>query len=210
MKIDARDDRRGLTAMASIRRYARPRRAAERCEICEAGLSADHSHLIESSTGRMACACEPCAILLGNQAGARYRRVPRLARFLPDFRFSDELWEEFSIPINLAFFLRSTPAGGVVGLYPGPAGATESPVAEEAWEALAEENPILRRLEPDVEGLLVNRVGEARECYRVGLDECYRLVGLIRTNWRGMTGGTAIWHEIARFFEGLKGRSDHA
>ena len=77
----------------------------------------------------------------------------------------------------------------VVALYPSPAGATESLVTPEAWEALVAENPVLRDFEPDVEALLVNRVGEARECYRVGIDECYKLVGLIRTHWRGLSGG---------------------
>ncbi len=119
-------------------------------------------------------------------------------------------WEELSIPINLAFFLHSTPAGRVVALYPSPAGATESLVAPEAWEALAEENPVLHDFEPDVECLLVNRVGDSRECYRVGIDECYRLVGLVRTHWRGLSGGATVWDEIGRFFAGLKERSPHA
>jgi hypothetical protein len=92
-------------------------------------------------------------------------------------------------------------------LYPSPAGATEALVPAEAWEALTEENPVLRGLEPDVEGLLVNRVGEARECYRVGIDECYKLVGLIRIHWRGLSGGTVVWDQIGRFFAGLKERS---
>ena len=126
--------------------------------------------------------------------------MPRRVQFLPDFRLTDEAWEDLHLPINLAFFLRSTPAGRVVALYPSPAGATESLVALEAWQALAAENPVLRDLEPDVEALLVNRVGESRECYRVGIDECYKLVGLIRTHWRGLSGGPAVWDEIGRFF----------
>jgi hypothetical protein len=62
-------------------------------------------------------------------------------------------------------------------------------------------------LEPDVEALLVNRIGDARECYRVGVDECYRLAGLIRTNWHGLSGGSEVWAAIARFFEALRRRS---
>jgi hypothetical protein len=119
-------------------------------------------------------------------------------------------WEGLNLPINLAFFLYSTPAGRVVALYPSPAGATESQVAPEEWEALTAENPALRDFEPDVEALLVNRIGEARECYRVGIDECYKLAGLIRTHWRGLSGGQAAWDEIGRFFAGLKGRETHA
>ncbi len=55
-----------------------------------------------------------------------------------------------------------------------------------------------------MEALLVNRVGAARDHYRVGVDECYRLVGLLRTHWRGFSGGQAVWDEIGRFFAGLK------
>ena len=42
----------GLTALASLRRYVRPRAAAvrERCELCDAELAAEHSHLIEPAT----------------------------------------------------------------------------------------------------------------------------------------------------------------
>ena len=36
-------------------------------------------------------------------------------------------------------------------------------------------------MEPDVEALLINRVGPAREYFLAPIDECYRLVGLIRT-----------------------------
>src|SRR5207237_10840384 len=101
-------------------------------------------------------------------------------------------------------------AGRVAALYPSPAGATEALPPPDAWEALAEDNPVLRTLEPDVEALLVNRLGEAPEHYRVGVDVCYALVGLVRTHWRGLSEGKAVWEEIARFFAGLKGRSGAA
>lgn len=211
MKIEARDEARPRSAFASIRRYIRPPRPIERCDVCDAALQAEHAHLVETATGRLTCACEPCAILFGNQQpGARYRRVPRDARRLPDFDFPDAAWEGFSIPIDLAFFLQSTPAGRVVAFYPSPGGAVQSLVAADAWDALIEANPVLRRFEPDVECLLVNRGGRTRDSYRVGVDACYKLVGLVRTHWRGMTGGTEVWNEINRFFDGLGERSSHA
>ena len=200
----------GLAALSSLRRFARPRAVRERCELCDAELAADHSHLVEPASRNLVCACEACAILFSGQAGTKFRRVPRRVRFLPDFRMADEAWEGLQLPINLAFFLHSTPAGRVVALYPSPAGATESLVSPESWQALVEENPVLRDLEPDAEALLVNRIGEARECYRVGVDECYKLVGLIRTHWRGLSGGQAAWDEIGRFFVDLKRRGSHA
>ena len=50
--------RHGLTALASLRRYVRPRAAAvrERCELCDAELATEHSHLVEPATRRLACA----------------------------------------------------------------------------------------------------------------------------------------------------------
>ena len=62
-------------------------------------------------------------------------------------------------------------------------------------------------LEPDVEALLVNRARGARRHWLVPIDECYALVGLIRTHWRGLTGGAEVWEEIGRFFEELDRRS---
>src|SRR5207237_5374445 len=106
-------------------------------------------------------------------------------------------------PIGLAFFFSRTPAGKVVALYPSPAGATESLLPLEAWEELSAENPVLRELEPDVEALLVNRVGQAREHYRVPIDECFRLVGLIRTTCRGLSGRPEVRGAIAHCLASL-------
>ncbi len=142
----------------------------------------------------------PAPILFDGHAAGTYRRVLRRAQLLPDFRLNDETWASLQLPIELAFFLHSTPARRVVALYPSPGGATEAAVAPDAWAMLVEDNPVLQKFEPDVEALLVNRVRSARECYRVGVDRCYGLVGLIRRHWRGMSGGTAVWDEIDRFF----------
>ena len=73
-----------------------------------------------------------------------------------------------------------------------------------------DDNPVLLKLEPDVEALLVNRLAAEPEHYRVGVDVCYELVGLVRMHWRGMSGGTAVWREIAGFFAKLSERSSGA
>jgi hypothetical protein len=62
-------------------------------------------------------------------------------------------------------------------------------------------------MEPDVEGLLVNRVGETREYFIAPIDECFKLVGLIRMHWRGFSGGAQAWGEIGRFFDQLRQRA---
>jgi hypothetical protein len=67
-------------------------------------------------------------------------------------------------------------------------------------------------MEPDVEALLANRVGAARgvtaQYYVVPIDECYKLVGLIRLHWHGLSGGTEVWREVATFFSSLKARAE--
>jgi hypothetical protein len=50
-------------------------------------------------------------------------------------------------------------------------------------------------------------MGEAREYYVAPIDECYKLVGLIRANWRGLSGGAEVWERISRFFCDLKAKS---
>ena len=108
------------------------------------------------------------------------------------------------IPINVAFFVKSSARSDVIALYPSPAGATESQLDLAAWEELEACNPLLALLEPDTEALLVNRVDGAREHYRVSIDHCYELVGIIRAGWRGISGGSKVWEAIRQFFDALK------
>jgi hypothetical protein len=192
---------------ATLRQFARPRPPAERCELCGAALASVHPHLIEESSRRLQCACEPCAVLFSGRKDGRFRRVePRVER-LEDFRLDDAQWEDLHLPINLAFFIHGRAAGRVQAFFPSPAGATESLLTLDAWRDLAEANPLLGHLEPEVEALLVNRLGGARNYYLVSIDQCFTLVGLIRSHWRGFSGGTAVWEEIARFFTALDERS---
>ena len=144
--------------------------------------------------------------------GTKYKRVPRRVLVLADFHLSDGQWESLMVPISMAFFFRSTPDARVVAFYPSPAGATESLLPLETWTDIEDANPVLQELESDVEALLVNRVGYARgfaapEYYVLPIDECYKLVGLIRSNWRGLSGGTEVWQRIGGFFDGLKQRA---
>ncbi|MBW3542952.1 MAG: hypothetical protein KY476_22040 [Planctomycetes bacterium] len=198
---------RHLTPLAKLRRFARPQPAVERCELCAASLPPEHEHLVEPVERRLLCACTACAILFPNQSATRYRRVPRRVEFLRAFRLGDLRWESLEIPIELAFFFESTSAGRVTAVYPSPAGPVESLLPFDAWAEVVAENPILREFEPDVEALLVHRAAAGRECYRVPIDECYRLVGLIRTHWQGFSGGRELEEETERFFEQLKARS---
>lgn len=166
-----------------------------------------HSHLFEGPTRQLLCSCEPCAILFSGRGDGRFRHVPPRVELLTGFCLSDEQWNELHLPINLAFFVHNSTSGKVQAYFPSPAGATESLLPLDAWESLAARNPVLRTLESDIDALLVNRLGPAHAHYRVSIDECFTLVGLIRAHWRGLSGGTTVWTEIGDFFNGLNERS---
>ncbi len=175
------------------------------------GIVAAHPHLIEVAQRNILCTCDACAILFSGQ-GVKFKRVPRRVRFLTGFNLSDAEWNGLMVPINMAFFFKSSLEDRVVALYPSPAGATESLLGLESWNDIVAANPILNEMEPDVEGLLVNRLGYSRgysaaEYYLLPIDECYKLVGLIRLHWNGLSGGTEVWQKLGEFFSGLKARS---
>ncbi len=194
-------------AFAVLRRFARKRTAAEHCELCGADLQPLHPHLLDTQNRHILCSCDPCAILFSGQAAGHYLRIPRDCRRLHDFVLSDELWQSLMIPINLAFFYRQADTGRVVAMYPSPAGAVESMLSFDAWNEIESENPALKAMQPEVETLLVNRVGTAREYYLAPIDQCYRLAGLIRLHWKGLSGGTEVWRHIQVFFDGLRGQN---
>jgi hypothetical protein len=157
----------------------------------------------------MLCACRACKLLFdrGAAGGGHYRLVPERRLALAGFEMDDALWARLQIPVDMAFFFRNSTVGRVVAFYPGPAGATESTLELAAWEQLESANPELRSLEPDVEALLVDRARGARRHFLVPIDDAYRLVALIRTRWRGLTGGTDVWQGIEDYFDDLSGRA---
>lgn len=202
------------TPFSTLRRFtqraARPAEAApERCELCGEPIPGEHRHLLEVSAREIKCACRACSILFDREAASqgKYRLAPDRRLYLAELHLSDVQWERLRIPVGMAFFFRSTPAGRVVAFYPSPMGATESLLELTIWEELEESNPVLKGMEPDVEALLVNRARGAQQHFLVPIDECYRLVGSIRRHWKGLSGGREVWQEIERFFDALKERS---
>jgi len=193
--------------LAALRRYARPRAVEERCDLCSVVLYPGHRHLLELASRKIFCSCDACAMRFEGVIDARFKLIPRDARAVPGMAMSDAQWESLALPISLAFFFFSTPAGKMTALYPSPAGATESLLPLETWSMLVGTNPLLGAIEPDVEALLVNRVGEARDYFIAPIDMCFELAGLIRMHWRGLHGGDVVWAKIGEFFSRLRAQT---
>ncbi len=100
--------------------------------------------------------------------------------------------------------MRSTVTECVVAMYPSPAGATESELHFQSWDRMAELNPVLREMEPDIEGLIVNRLSDPPVYAIAPIDRCYGLTGAIKASWEGISGGTGVEHAVTRFFEDLR------
>jgi hypothetical protein len=204
-------------AFGALRQFTRSRRVSseplERCELCSAGLAHEHPHLVELATRTIICACDPCALLFDNASVGKYKRVSRRVLRLADFEVTDAQWDGLLIPINMAFFFRSSLENRMIALYPSPAGAVESLLPMEAWRDIEKSHATLMQLKPDIEALLVNRVGHAHgltkaEYYIAPIDDCYRLVGIIRMHWKGLSGGTEVWAAIGHFFSELRAKAE--
>jgi hypothetical protein len=184
-------------AFAALRDFSRERPPVEWCDLCATPLAPRHDHLLDTQTRRLQCACQPCVCLLGENPGSRWTLVRHGVQRRSDVHVSDEAWQALGLPVDLAFFVHRSTIGRIVALYPSPAGLVEAGV-----ELM---HPLLADLRPDVEALLVNRTAGRRDYYLVSIDECYRLVGLLRLHWNGFSGGTEVQERIGQFFAALDG-----
>jgi len=189
------------TALERIaaRTAARRDGAPQRCGVCAAAIAPDHRHLLDEAEA-VTCACPACVLLFDRSSPAGgYVVVPdRRVRLRP--ASTDGL----NVPVGLAFVV-DRGDGQVVAHYPSPLGSTEAAVDPDAWASLVASAPALSTLRPRVEALLVrtNSRAAADEVWLVPIDDCFRLVAAIRQHWTGMSGGSAVWLAVARFFDDL-------
>jgi hypothetical protein len=160
--------------------------------------------LLETAQRQIVCACDACELTFRGVINGRFKSIPRDVRKLPEFQLSNGVWESLALPINLAFLFRDSRSNRIVAMFPSPAGPTESLLMPEAWEDLARENPALLGMAADVEALLLNRLGAARDYFIAPIDRCFELVGLVRTHWRGLSGGDVVWKQIESFLDRLR------
>jgi hypothetical protein len=191
--------------------FAKPdtRPAGEICELCNEAIPAEHPHVVNLESRALQCSCRPCYMLFTERGagGGRYASVPERYLHDRDFSLTDAQWDEFQIPVRMAFFFVNSVLGKTVAFYPSPAGATESMLPDDTWGEIMAANPLFATIEPDVEALLVYRRDRAYECFLVPIDACYELVGHVRKNWKGFDGGEEAWAAIDGFFDGLRSRS---
>lgn len=188
-----------------LRRPRNDRPEPERCDLCAEPLPEAHRHMLDVPKSAVMCTCRPCSLLFDQSAagGRHYRLLPERRTELTGFRIDDVLWAALGVPVGLAFFVRDGATGEVSVGYPSPLGATRATVEPEVWEEVTAGYPGPVDLADDVEALLVHRSKTAQEHWIVPLDDCYRLVAVVRTHWRGLSGGEEVWEHIDGFFSGL-------
>ncbi|MBK8901651.1 MAG: hypothetical protein IPM53_10745 [Anaerolineaceae bacterium] len=198
-----------------LQRFARTARETavpdeERCEFCSELIPPQHVHLLEVESRDILCACRACSILFDRQEASlgKYRRIGERRLSLPEFKLDDVQWASLRLPVDMVFFFFSTPAARVMAYYPSPMGPTESLLKLQTWAEIVANNPLLQDMEQDVEALLINRARGARHTFLVPIDDCYRLVGLLRQQWRGFSGGPEVWQAIDAFFAQLAAQAE--
>jgi hypothetical protein len=191
----------GSTLARMIRRGATQGAAAEEaCELCSAGLPEAHRHVLDLDRDELRCVCQACSLLFEREAAGRghYRLVPQRHVRL---QAPPESLEQ-AVPVGLAFFVLQ-PDGTLLARYPSPISATMWEPDREVWDGLVRRWPQLLDMEPAVEALLVNTSRGRAEHWIVPIDDCYRLVAVVREHWTGMSGGRDVWPAVDGFFARL-------
>ncbi|MEU6478660.1 DUF5947 family protein [Streptomyces sp. NPDC047017] len=192
-------------ALARVIRSAAGRAAAagtETCELCAAPVAGEHAHVYDTAQAEVRCACGPCSVLFAGDgaAGGHFRLVPRRR-----VRLGRVDTEALGVPVGLVFFVPRAD-GTVTAQGPSPAGAMRWEVDAAAWRRAAGQCPELASMEPDVEALLVNTVRGLDHHWIVPVDDCFRMVAVVRREWRGLSGGSRVWPAVEEFFAGLTER----
>ena len=142
----------------------------------------------------------------GSEIQARFRTASNSS---PNFEMTDGQWESLMIPINWPSSF--APASRTERSRSIPARrarlnrccrSTHGQRSSRAIRVCIHSSPTSRLCSSIAYG---HAHGLTRaEYYIAPIDECYKLVGLIRTNWKGLSGGTEVWDEVGRFFAELR------
>ncbi|MFF8594632.1 DUF5947 family protein [Streptomyces sp. NPDC015220] len=176
--------------------------AAQVCEVCAAPVPGEHPHLYDAERAQVSCACGPCSVLFAGDGagGGRFRLVPRRR-----VRLGRVDTEALGVPVGLVFFVPHAD-GTVTAQGPSPAGTMRWEVDAAAWRRAAERRPELASMEPEVEAVLVNTVRGLDHHWIVPVDDCLRMLAVVRREWRGLSGGGRVWPAVEDFFAQLTER----
>ncbi|MET8563078.1 DUF5947 family protein [Streptomyces flaveolus] len=189
-------------ALARVIRSAGERDGPERCDLCAEAVPQEHRHLYAADREELLCACGACAVLFAGEGagGGRYLLVPsRRVRLAPVDT------GPLGVPVGLVFFVPRAD-GSVTAQGPSPAGAMRWEVEAGRWARMCASCPALATMAPGVEALLVNTVRGQDHHWIVPVDDCFRMVALVRREWRGLAGGGRVWPAVERFFAELTER----
>ncbi|MEU9441704.1 DUF5947 family protein [Streptomyces sp. NPDC048304] len=190
-------------ALARVIRSAAERDGPERCELCAQPVPEEHRHLYAIEGADLLCACGACAVLFAGDGagGGRYLLVPRRR-----VRLEPVDTAPLGVPVGLVFFVPRAD-GTVTAQGPSPAGAMRWEVDAGRWAVMRAACPPLATMAPEVEALLVNTVRGMDHHWIVPVEDCFRMVALVRREWRGLAGGGRVWPAVERFFTELTERS---
>jgi hypothetical protein len=198
-----------VTTEALARIVRRPARAPEvdvpRCDLCGLVVPDQHRHVVDLQRDELMCTCRACTLLFDREAAGRghYRLVPGTRT-----RLADVPADDLGVPVGLVFLVPHGD-GTVTAHYPSPMGATQHEIEPAVWAGLQRRCPELADMAPDVQALLLHTARGADERWLVPIDDCYRLVTLIRREWRGLSGGSQVWPAIEGFFADLAAPRRH-
>jgi hypothetical protein len=179
-----------MISMPSLSRLATPPAPREaECELCASDLPARHNHVVELGERGVKCVCRPCGLLFEHSDSPRFRTVPD--RVIAGELAAGTNLAQLGIPVALAFCYVDSIRGNIV-CYPGPAGIIDAELEPATWAAIREATPLARRLEHDVEALLLHspRGAQMVTCFLVPISSTYELSAKLRDSWRGFSGGT--------------------
>ncbi|KIE24354.1 hypothetical protein LK08_25110 [Streptomyces sp. MUSC 125] len=185
-----------------IRSAAAGRDRPERCDLCDAPAPDGHRHLYDTGRREVLCACGACAVLFAGDGtgGGQYLLVPRRR-----VRLAPVDTGPLGVPVGLVFFVPRAD-GTVTAQGPSPAGAMRWEVDADRWREMCTRCPQLASLAPEVEALLVNTVRGFDHHWIVPVDDCFRMVAVVRREWRGLAGGGRVWPAVEQFFTELTER----
>ena len=188
------------------RRQRRPPARSRSAATCAASeLDPDHRHLLHLAERRILCACESCVALRGGDPELRPDRAPGPSGSTTSSSPTSSGRRSRSRSGSPSSSTRAPRAGSSRSTRARPGRPSPSSTSRPGTSS-APATRCSMGLEPDAEALIVNRIAEPPEHAIAPIDECYRLVGLIKASWDGISGGAGPERAIEAFFGELRER----